>query len=79
MLGVFFTFQSGIARAGDQDFTLLNRTGCQIGEVYVSRSSSRNWGGDIMGSDALENGRSVNITFNAPDSVCRWDMKVKYK
>ena len=31
-----------------------------------------------MGSDALENGRSVNITFNAPDSVCRWDMKVKY-
>jgi hypothetical protein len=78
VLGVFFTFQSGIAQAGDQDFALLNRTGYQIDEVYVSRSSSRNWGGDIMGSDALENGRSVNITFNAPDNVCRWDMKVKY-
>ena len=78
VLGAAFAAQCGTAEAGQQDFTLLNRTGYQIDEVYVSRSSSRNWGGDVMGSDALEDGRSVNITFNAPDSVCRWDMKVKY-
>jgi len=66
------------AWAGDQDFTLANRTGYQIDEVYVSRTTSRNWGGDIMGSDALENGRNVNVTFNAPDKVCNWDLKVKY-
>jgi hypothetical protein len=66
------------AHAGSQDFSLINRTGYQIDEVYVSRTTSRNWGGDIMGSDALENGRNVNVTFNAPDGVCNWDMKVKY-
>lgn len=78
VLGAAFAVQSGSAYAGQQDFTLQNRTGYQIDEVYVSRSSSRNWGGDIMGSDALEDGKSVNVTFNAPDNVCRWDMKVKY-
>lgn len=71
-------FQAGPAHAGQQDFTLHNRTGYQIDEVYVSRSSSRNWGGDVMGRDALEDGQSVNITFNAPDNACRWDMKVRY-
>lgn len=66
------------ALAGQQDFTLHNRTGYQIDEVYVSRSSSRNWGNDVMGSDALKNGHTVNITFSAPGNVCNWDMKVKY-
>jgi hypothetical protein len=66
------------ARAGQQDFALVNRTGYQIDEVYVSRSSSRQWGGDIMGTDALDNGERVNVTFTAPDGVCNWDLKVKY-
>ncbi len=66
------------ASAGQQDFKLDNRTGYQIDEVYVSRSSSRNWGSDVMGSDALEDGHAVDISFNAPDSACQWDMKVKY-
>ncbi len=78
VLGAAFAVQTGSAQAGQQDFTLNNRTGYQIDEVYVSRTSSRNWGGDVMGSDALEDGRAVNITFTAPGSVCRWDMKVKY-
>ena len=66
------------ARAGQQDFALFNRTGYQIDEVYVSRSSSRQWGGDIMGSDSLEDGHRVNVSFHAPDGVCNWDLKVKY-
>ena len=66
------------AFAGEQDFKLVNKTGYQIDEVYVSRSSSRNWGKDMMGSDALAAGESVDLTFNAPDNVCAWDMQVKY-
>jgi hypothetical protein len=68
----------GAAHAGSQDFSLVNRTGYQIDEVYVSRSSSRQWGGDVMGRDALDDGERVNVTFNAPDGVCNWDLKVKY-
>jgi hypothetical protein len=75
LLAAMFTMP---ALAGEQDFKLVNRTGYQIDEVYVSRSTSKNWGKDMMGSDALADKESVNLTFNAPDSVCNWDMKVKY-
>ena len=66
------------ALAGDQDFKLVNKTGYQIDEVYVGPVSSDTWGNDIMGKGSLGDGESVDITFTAPSSVCRWDMKVKY-
>jgi hypothetical protein len=69
---------AGAAYAGQQDFKLANRTGYQIDEVYVSRSSSRQWGSDIMGADALEDGHAVDVSFSAPAGVCKWDLKVKY-
>ena len=70
--------QSVPALAGQQDFALVNRTGYQIDEVYVSESSSRRWGDDVMGKDTLDDGQTVNITFTAPGNSCRWDLKVKY-
>lgn len=66
------------ALAGEQDFKLVNKTGYQIDEVYVSRVSSKSWGNDMMGRGALGDSDSVDLSFNAPDNVCRWDMKVKY-
>ncbi len=66
------------ALAADQDFKLINKTGYQIDEVYVSRVSSKAWGKDVMGSDALAADESVNINFTAPANACRWDLKVKY-
>jgi hypothetical protein len=71
-------FQTKLAHAGNQDFTLVNRTGYQIDEVYVSRSSARNWGHDVMGRDSLEDDHWVKITIDAPEHACRWDLKVKY-
>lgn len=69
---------ASVAFAAQQDFTLHNRTGYQIDEVYVSQSSSKNWGKDIMGRDALDDGNTVDVSFTAPDNACRWDMRVKY-
>ncbi len=74
-VGVF----SGAARAdSDQDFTLVNRTGYQIDEVYVSPSSSNRWGRDVMGRDVLEDGDTVDITFPSGTRGCNWDLKVVY-
>ena len=70
--------QGAPAHAASQDFALFNRTGYQIDEVYVSQATSRRWGNDVMGRDTLDDGQTVNITFNAPDNACRWDLKVKY-
>lgn len=66
------------AQASDADFSLRNRTGYQIDEVYVSGHSSKSWGRDIMGRDALGDGETVRITFPHGGSACRFDIKVKY-
>jgi hypothetical protein len=66
------------AFASDADFTLKNRTGYQIDEVYVSPHSSKNWGRDRMGDDALADKESVKIVFPHGNGACRFDIKVKY-
>lgn len=66
------------AKAGDQDFTLVNKTGSDIAQVYASPVKSDTWGGDIMGSDILADGASVKITFAHEASACHWDLKVVY-
>ena len=76
LLGVLAVLAAGPARAGGQDFTLVNRTGAQIDEVYVSRAASRTWGKDIMGSGSLKEDACVDITLDASGKACRWDLKV---
>ena len=68
----------GLARASDADFTLRNKTGYQIDEVYVSPHSSKNWGRDRMGSDALADDETVDIAFPHGGNACKFDIKVKY-
>ncbi|WP_342151262.1 hypothetical protein [Methylorubrum sp. SB2] len=63
---------------GKQDFTIVNRTGYQIDEVYVGPVSQRHWGEDVMGKDAIGDGESANITFNGGSKACKWDIKVVY-
>ena len=69
---------AGLACASDADFTLKNKTGYQIDEVYVSPHASKNWGRDRMGSDALADGDTVDIAFPHGGSACRFDIQVKY-
>lgn len=69
---------SPAALAGDQDFTLVNRTGYTIEQVYVSPIKARDWEEDVLGRDVLDDGESVNIRFSKREDVCRWDLKVIY-
>lgn len=66
------------ALAADQDFTLVNRTGYTIEQVYVSPIKARDWEEDVLGRDVLDDGDSVNIRFSKREDVCRWDLKVVY-
>jgi hypothetical protein len=69
---------AGPLRAGDQDFTLVNRTGYDIDEVYVSPVNEKDWGEDVMGKDILKNGDSVDIEFDRKEKECMWDMRVVF-
>lgn len=66
------------ALAADQDFTLVNRTGYTIEQVYVSPIKARDWEEDVLGRDVLDDGDVVNIRFSKREDVCRWDLKVVY-
>lgn len=66
------------AFAQNLDFTLVNRTGYTIEEVYVSSSKSDDWEEDVMGRDVLEDGESVDISFARGTKGCKWDLKVVY-
>lgn len=60
------------------DFTLVNKTGYDISEVFVSPTSEKEWGEDIMGKDILANGEVVNITFDGDEKIKKWDMYVTW-
>jgi hypothetical protein len=65
------------ARAGDQDFTLVNKTGVEIHSLHVAPHSSDEWGEDILGKDTLSNGDSLEITFGKHDRAHHWDLRIE--
>ncbi len=62
-----------------QDFLLINRTGYDISEVYISPSKADDWEEDILGSDdTLDDGDQKEIRFKRVGKTCMWDLKVVY-
>lgn len=66
----------GTASAGTQDFTLVNKTGVTINNLYVSETTKDDWEEDVLGDAVLEEGESVEITFSGK-KACTWDLMVK--
>src|SRR5579863_2484554 len=64
-------------RAGDQDFTLVNKTGVEIHSLHVAPHSSDEWGEDILGKDTLGDGESLEITFGKHDRAHHWDLRIE--
>jgi len=63
-----------------QDFVLVNRTGYDISEVYISPSKADDWEEDILGSDDnLDDGDQKEIRFKRAGKTCMWDLKVVYE
>ncbi len=63
--------------AGDQDFTLVNKTGVEIHALHVAPHSSDEWGEDILGKDTLADGESLEIEFGKHDRAHHWDLRVE--
>ena len=61
-----------------QDFTLVNKTGYALSEVYVAPSKSDYWESDILGRDLMPDGEAFEISFDWADKSCFWDLKVIY-
>ena len=64
------------AWAGKQDFVLVNDTGYEVVEIYVSPTSEDDWEEDVLGRDTLADGERVTITFDRDEDRCRYDIKL---
>lgn len=79
LLAVIFVFAfAGMAFSGAQDFVLVNNTGADIYTVNISPSGVNDWEEDILGSDVLENGESVTVTFGLGNTAL-WDIQAIFK
>jgi hypothetical protein len=68
---------SSAVRAGEQDFTLVNKTGVEIHALHISPHSSDEWGEDILGQDTLGNGDSLDIKFPSRAKAAHWDLRIE--
>lgn len=77
---LFFTALAvtSTANAGDADFTLVNKTGYAISEVYLSPAHKTKWGNDRLGKTVLENNKSRLFKF-ADKSSCVQDLMVVFE
>lgn len=66
------------ALAGQQDFSVVNKTGYAFKHIYVSEANNNSWDEDILGRDVLENGEKLDVSFGKGEKTCIWDMKVVY-
>ncbi|MDD4905624.1 MULTISPECIES: hypothetical protein [Methylobacter] len=69
---------SVVVAEAKQDFTLVNKTGYTIDQVYVSPNATDNWLDDVLGQDVLEDGQKANIKFHSANEICKYDLKVIY-
>lgn len=67
------------ASAENLDFTLENKTGYPINEVYVSSAATNDWEEDVLGRDQLADDDGVEIQFDRGSKGCNWDLKVTYE
>jgi len=67
------------AVAGDQDFTLVNKTGVEIHALHIAPHSSDEWGEDILGQDTLADGESLDIKFSRHEKAAHWDLRIEDK
>jgi hypothetical protein len=69
---------SSSAIAGDADFTLVNRTGYEIREVYISAAQRNNWGNDRLGDGSLAHSKAKLFKFSDRAS-CKQDIMVVFE
>jgi len=66
------------ARAeSDLDFTLVNKTGYDIKEVYVGPTTSEEWGPNLL-KQVLKDGMALELKFHEKATAPKWDIKSEY-
>ena len=60
-----------------QDVKVINNTGVEIAEMYISASQKNDWEEDVLGQDTFASGTELNIKFEEEEEAKYWDLMVK--
>ncbi len=60
------------------DFDLVNKTGYDIESIFVSPTTEKAWGEDVMGKELLKDGETVEISFDPGETDKLWDIYVTW-
>jgi hypothetical protein len=60
-------------------FDLVNFTGIPLRAVYLSPGDSSGWEENVLGTDTLDDGATVDIRFVSHEAPALWDLKVVAK
>jgi hypothetical protein len=62
------------------DFKLVNNTGEDFYGVYLTETTTTNWGEDILPQEIVEDGDVVSITFEYvnDETLCIWDLRLTH-
>ncbi len=60
------------------DFKLVNNTGEDFYGVYLTETTTKNWGEDLLPQDIVKDGDTIEITFEYIDdeTLCSWDLRL---
>jgi hypothetical protein len=75
---VAITFFAPTTQAATQDFTIVNKTGKTLENIYVSGGDEDDWGKDLLGKGVLDPGKTFHVTFTGyEDDECEFDVRVE--
>ena len=59
-----------------QSFTLINKTGLAIDQLFISATDKAEWDEDLLSVDILPDGAEVEVEFHPSENSCKWDIKI---
>jgi hypothetical protein len=64
--------------ASELDFTVMNKTGYGIKELYVAPSASTTWEENLL-EEVLENGEEIEVSFDPKSHTAKkWDIMITF-
>jgi hypothetical protein len=70
---------ASVAYAADRRVETVNKTGLTMTEFYASNTGASEWEEDILGTDILANGDTVEVNIDDGTGKCRFDFKAVFQ
>jgi len=69
---------SAPAHASDLAFNFINKSSYVVVELYASPNNVKSWEEDILGTDVLGSGETVEVTIADGRRACKYDLRIVF-